>query len=110
MTNEIKTTDDLKRLFAAYPQIADLIGKLGGDLEAINHLNLTAGGRDDEVHEQYNSVALMGTQSLDDIVKLLKDVTASTGRSGQDVVSLFRVTEEDAKRIAADWEKMRGKA
>ncbi|MER8088806.1 hypothetical protein ACFVZR_32510 [Streptomyces sp. NPDC058316] len=109
MTDEIKTTDDLKRLFGEYPQIADVIGQLSGDFEVINKLNLTAGGHDDEVAEQYNGVAKIGTQTLNDIVKLLKDVTASTGESGQDVMKLFQATEEDAKKIAADWGEMRGK-
>lgn len=106
MSEEIRTSDDVKRLFGQYHTIADLIGRLGGDLKAINDLNVTAGGQNDEVAQQYQGVAGPGTQALNDLLKMLKDVTATTGESGQDVQRVFQAAEEDAQRLATDWDKM----
>lgn len=106
MAEEIKTTDDLRRLFGQYPQIATLIESLSGDIAHINQLNLTAGGKDDETAENYNKIAGLGTQVLDEVAKMLRDMTATTGEGGENAMKVFDAAEEDAKHLSTTWDKL----
>ncbi|MFD9811684.1 hypothetical protein [Streptomyces sp. NPDC059080] len=106
MAEEIKTADDLRRLFGKYHGIADLIEKVSGEIDHINTLNLTAGGKDDETAENYNKVAGLGTQVLSDVAKTLRDMTASTGDGGENAMKVFDAANEDAEHFATTWDKM----
>ncbi|MFG2222971.1 hypothetical protein [Streptomyces sp. NPDC048644] len=106
MAEEIRTTEDLHRLFAEYPKLATQISTLGLDVEDIKRLNLQGAGDNDEVAEQYKSIANPGTEALERIVKMMSDVTDSTGQAGGDVMKIFRAADEDNQRIAESWNHM----
>ncbi|MGW1837524.1 hypothetical protein [Streptomyces sp. NPDC002067] len=106
MAEEIKTAEDLKRLFGNYHGIADLVDKVSHEIDHINQLNLTAGGQNDDTAKAYKKVAGVGTQVLADLAKTLRDMTASTGEGGQDAMKIFDAAKADAEHFATSWDKM----
>ncbi|WP_399083948.1 hypothetical protein ACGH2B_03610 [Streptomyces sp. BBFR2] len=106
MAEEIKTAEDLKRLFGNYHGIADLVDKVSHEIDHINQLNLTAGGQNDDTAKAYKKVAGVGTQVLTDLAKTLRDMTASTGEGGQDAMKIFDAAKADAEHFATSWDKM----
>ncbi|GAA3185837.1 MULTISPECIES: hypothetical protein [Streptomyces] len=106
MAEEIKTTDDLRRLFGEYPRLAETIKALNADVAEINRLNTDGAGRDDEVHDQYMGVAGPGTHALETVVKLMSDLTDSTGQAGDNIMKIFDAAKRDSEELVQAWKAM----
>ncbi|MEU3713500.1 hypothetical protein [Streptomyces catenulae] len=106
MAEEIRTTDDLKRLFGEYPHLAESIKALNADVAEINRLNTEGAGRDDEVHDQYMDNAGPGTHALEAVVKLMSDLTDSTGQSGENIMKIFDAAKRDSEELVQAWKAM----
>ncbi|MGW1838405.1 hypothetical protein [Streptomyces sp. NPDC002067] len=102
--SEIRTTSDLRRIFAQYPQLAAQVETLGHDIEQIATLNKKGAGTNDEVHDQYTKIADPATEVLRKVVQLMGDVTAKTGQDGDDVMRLFEAAEHDSDALAKAWD------
>jgi hypothetical protein len=103
MAEELKTSNQVKALFTRYQDIGANIGQLGTQVDAINQLNVTAGGNDDAVAKQYHSQVDQGGQVLTDLVTLLKVITDGIGVSGTQAADILSAGEADAQTLAKDW-------
>ncbi|MFD9812158.1 hypothetical protein [Streptomyces sp. NPDC059080] len=101
---EIRTTRDLRRIFAEYPELAAQIDTLRADVEQIATLNKNGAGTNDEIHDQYTKIADPATEVLRKVVSLMSDVSAKTGEDGDDVMRLFEAAENDSQQLAKAWD------
>ncbi|MDH6708736.1 hypothetical protein P3T27_005482 [Kitasatospora sp. MAA19] len=91
-------TQDLKRRFAEFPELAALIEKINQDVKGINDANTKVGG-DDEIGKQYHSQVDQATKDLDDLIKKIKETVDKAGENGINLVAELDYAEDSAHDI-----------
>ncbi|MFJ8475122.1 hypothetical protein [Kitasatospora sp. NPDC094011] len=96
--NVFAKTQDLKRRFAEFGDLTQLIDKISDEVKGINDANKKVGG-DDEIGKQYHSQVDQATKDLEDLIKKIKELVAKAGDSGINLVAELDHAEDTANDI-----------
>ncbi|MET9147813.1 hypothetical protein ACFUCQ_18550 [Streptomyces sp. NPDC057197] len=109
MPEVLRTTDQLKQLFAEYPRLGTALADANANIARINELNKSGGGNnEDEASKQYHATVDKGMPPVEDMLTLLNTLVSRLGVDGDDVMKVFDKAEDEAKRFAADWKAATG--
>ncbi|MFE4516334.1 hypothetical protein ACFRMQ_19305 [Kitasatospora sp. NPDC056783] len=91
-------TQELKRRFAEFGRLSDLIDKVIADVRTVNDLNKKVGG-DDEIGKQYHEQVDRATADLETLMSNIKDTVRKAGENGVGLVADLDHAEDTAQDI-----------
>jgi conjugal transfer/entry exclusion protein len=97
-SNVFAKTQELKKRFAEFGQLSDLIDKVITDVKTVNDLNKKVGG-DDEIGKQYHEQVDKATKDLETLMSNIKDTVRQAGENGINLVADLDYAEDTAHDI-----------
>ncbi|MFE4973705.1 hypothetical protein ACFRAR_16540 [Kitasatospora sp. NPDC056651] len=91
-------TQELKRRFAEFGRLSDLIDKVIADVRTVNDLNRKVGG-DDEIGKQYHEQVDQATVDLETLMSNIRDTVRKAGENGVSLVADLDYAEDTAQDI-----------
>ncbi|MGW0859863.1 hypothetical protein [Streptomyces sp. NPDC002690] len=104
MSEDLRTTEQLKALFAQYPGAADALHRVNQNVARINEINARGGGDgEDEASKQYREAITAGMPPITQTLDLLNVLVDQLGVDGTDAMKIFDRAETEAQQIGAAW-------
>ncbi|SOB82719.1 hypothetical protein [Streptomyces sp. 1331.2] len=92
-------TSMLKRSFAEFFELRDMVDKISLEAKHINDMNLTVGGND-EIGKQYHKQVDEGTKNLTDLLRTIHATMLSVGENGEVLAATLDNANDQAGAIA----------
>ncbi|MER5352519.1 hypothetical protein ABT093_19580 [Kitasatospora sp. NPDC002551] len=99
-SNVLAKTEYMKRSFAEFGELKDVLADIHENVKIINKLNKSVGGND-EIGKQYHEQVDDPTHNLEELLKKVTQVVGSVGENGERLSDSFDRANEDAGARAA---------
>lgn len=104
MADDLVVSDDLKKQFSQFHDIADVTATLRSKIDQINTLNKTAAGSNDEFAKAYHKQTDDATNNISSLVDSIRQLFGLTADGGDAATGLFDKGEDDADKGASSWQ------
>ncbi|MFF2732468.1 hypothetical protein ACFVS9_31740 [Streptomyces sp. NPDC058008] len=106
MSEDLRTAEQLRQLFAQYPQAGQALQRIIGNVDQINALNSRGGGNgEDDASKQYQLAIGQGMPPINETLDLLKVLVLQMGVNGASAMSVFDAAEAEAQEIGHSWQQ-----
>ncbi|MFE6745471.1 hypothetical protein ACFVGM_06415 [Kitasatospora purpeofusca] len=97
--NVLAKTEYMKKAFAEFTELKELLKEIETEVETINRLNKSVGGND-EIGKQYHEQIDEPTTNLTELIKKVRQVVGTVGENGEKLADKLDRADDLATEIA----------